>query len=187
MAVKGSTAKGVGKKVKPAPKAKSAFKYYEPRAQGSASESKQKPTKTSGGEKAILGLYKPNRTGSISPRNISALKNQRAREASEARSIAYKSSSPRGNKVAGSKKRVANSEAAIKSGQVRSKKAISLVSTGERAPKMGIGRYRKVAAAVATTRGDKDYRRDHATTAAVEKRNATIHYARQKAARKRRG
>lgn len=187
MAVKGSTAKGVGKKVKPAPKAKSAFKYYEPRQQGSASESKLKPAKTSGGEKAVLRLFKPGRTGSIAPRNISALKNQRAREASEARSIAYKAISPRGNRVVGSKKRVANSEAAIKSGQVRSKKAISLVSTGERAPRVGIGRYRKVAAASASTRGKKDYRKDFNTTAAVEKRNEKIHYARQKAARKRRG
>ena len=187
MAVKGSKAKGVGKKVKPAPKVKPAFKYYEPKAQGSASESKSKPAKTSGGEKAILRLYKANRTGSISPRNISALKNQRAREASEARSIAYKAQSPRGNKVAGSKKRVANSEASIKSTQVRSKKAFALVSTGERAPTVGIGKYRKVAAARATTSGKKDYRKDFNTVAATEKRNSNIHYSRQKAARKRRG
>jgi hypothetical protein len=186
MAVKGSTAKGVGKKVKPSPKAKPAFKYYEPKAQGGRAEAGVKNPKSIKGANDILRLYKPNKTGSISPNQITKLKQQRATEQSQARTKAYQG--VKELKGSGRQKRlVSSSEARIKSTQVRSKRAISIVSTGERAPNVGIGKYRRVQPAPASPTGKRDYRKDYNTVAATEKRNASVFYARQKAARKRRG
>jgi hypothetical protein len=188
MAVKGSTAKGVGKKVKPAPKAKSAFKYYEPKAQGGAAEAGVKNPKSIRGAKDILRLYKAGKTGSIAPNQITKLKQQRANEASQARRKAYQGAKVLSKPKKGERRSVKPlSEAAIKSAQVRSKRPMSLVSTGERAPKVGIGKYRTVQPAPASPRGRKDYRKDFNTVAATEKRNASIHYMRQAAARKKRG
>lgn len=187
MAVKGSTAKGVGKKVKPAPKRQTEFKYYEPKAQGGASEAGVKNPKSIKGAKDILRLYKPGKTGSIAPNQITKLKQQRATEASQARSASYRGAKKLSAPKKGQKRTTSPvSEAAIKAGQAKERPR-SLVSTGERAPKVGIGKYRKVAPAPASPRGRKDYRKDFNTVAATEKRNASIHYARQKAARKKRG
>ena len=188
MAVRGSSAKGVGKKVKPAPKAKPAFKYYEPKAQGGASEAGVKNPRSIRGAKDILRLYKPNKTGSIAPNQITKLRQQRATEASQARMKAYRNTSSVVRTEVGKTKRknFKSSEARVKSAQAKYGPA-SLLSTGERAPKIGIGKYRTVQPAPASPKGKKDYRKDFNTVAAVEKRNASIHYARQKAARRKRG
>ncbi len=185
MAVKGQKAKNVGvkKKAVKKPATKVVYKEYEPKAQGGAAEAGVKNPKSIKGVKSILNLYRPNKTGSISPNRITKLKQQRANEASQARTKAYQGVKELKGK--GKKARlVPASEARIKSTQVRSKKAKSLVSTGERAPDQGIGKYRKVAPAPSSVLGTRDYRKDFRTVAATEKRNKQTFNSRQSAARK---
>lgn len=187
MAVRGQKAKNVGvkKKAVKKPATKVVYKEYEPKAQGGAAEAGVKNPKSIKGARSILNLYRPNKSGSISPNRITKLKQQRANEASQARTRAYRDvkeiKRSKTGKVQGLKP---SSEARVKSTQVRSKKAISLVSTGERAPAQGIGKYRKVAPAPSSVLGKRDYRKDFRTVAATEKRNKQVFNSRQSATRK---
>lgn len=182
MAVKGQKAKNVGvkKKATKKPATKVEYKYYEPKTQGGAAEAGVKNPKSVKGVKSILRLYKPGKTGSIPANQITKLKQTRSNEASTARKRAYQGV----KEVKGSGKKarlVTSSEARIKSAQVRSKKATALISTGERAPDKGIGKYRTVQPAPSSTLGRRDYRKDFRTAAGVERRNKQVFTSRQNA------
>lgn len=183
MAVKGQKAKNVGvkKKATKKPATKIEYKYYEPKTQGGASEAGVKNPKSIKGVKSILTLYKPNKTGSIPANQVTKLKQQRATEASTARKRAYQGVKELKVSKSGKRKLVPVSEARIKSTQVRSKKATALISTGERAPDKGIGKYRTVQPAPSSTLGRRDYRKDFRTAAGVERRNKQVFTSRQNA------
>jgi hypothetical protein len=155
------------------------FKQYMPRAQASASERLVQNPK--GGSKKMMQLYRPNKTGSLSPNKITKLKQIRANEASQARDEGWRN--PSGTRSKSNKVLVKPNKAAKQMKQAKSNPT-SFVSTGERAPKTTFGVYRKVTAAPADTKGTKDYRKDYNSTAAIEGRNKSINDMRQRQVRK---
>lgn len=184
MAVRGQKAKNVGvKKTAPKPKEKlTPMKFYTPGAQASVAEANVKNPKAIPGAKTILANYKTNRTGSISPRKITRLKQIRANEASKARIDYYKQGASTRTKSGKTRNKI--SEAAAKMKKVQAS-ASALVSTGERATAGTFGHYRRVAAAPASmNKNVRDYRKDVNTIGAREAQNKSVFNSRQKAARK---
>lgn len=183
MAVKGSTAKGVGKKQKAKPKPITPFKQYEAKESGdkastvrTSSGAKQTAPKIRG-IKGILQNYRatapkssggnPTPTRRISPNKITRLKQQRATEASEARIKAYRNAPN-----AGKSKR---SQAGVAVSQTKNRP--TSFALRQRAPSKTPGAYKKVQASPIDV---DDYRKDIRNVVAVERRNKQVSDSREK-------
>ena len=183
MAVKGSTAKGVGKKQKTKPKPIAPFKQYESKE----SADKSSTVRTSSGSrhtapkitglKGILQNYRastprssggnPSPTRRIAPNKITRLKQQRATEASEATIKAYKKAPNASKSVGGQARQMAS----------KRKNKPTNFALRQKAPSKTFGKYKKVAASPLNV---DDYRRDERTVGAAERRNKQVSDSREK-------